>query len=230
MAESQRLNKILALELGLSRRQADILIEKGEVTVNGIPARLGQQVTATEEVTVRGKPVTRSVSHIYLALNKPIGYVCSRRQQGESPTIYSLLPQKYHPLKPVGRLDKDSSGILLLTNDGDFALKMTHPRYVKIKQYEVALDTPLQPLHQQMISDYGITLGDGISKLQLENHSRDRKKWLVTMHEGRNRQIRRTFTAIGCEVVRLHRTRFGDFELNGLPTGKFVEVIPDKKL
>lgn len=217
MSMTQRLNKLLATHLDIGRRQADDLIEQGKVIVNGIPARLGQQVASTDKVTVKGKTLSLSEApeFLYVLLNKPIGYVCSRRQQGDAPTIYSLLPKQYHHLKPVGRLDKDSSGLLLLTNDGDLALRMTHPRFGKTKEYEVTLNAPLQPLHRQMISDYGVQLQDGPSKLQLERLKEgDDTQWRVLMHEGRNRQIRRTFAALGYKVKRLHRTAFGPWRLD----------------
>ena len=158
-------------------------------------------------------------------MNKPRGYVCSRKKQGENETIYAILPKKYHSLKPVGRLDKDSSGLLLLTNDGDFAFRMTHPKFRKIKEYLVELDAPLAPLHQQMIADFGINLPDGKSQLGLERLDDERKKWKVSMSEGRNRQIRRTFAAVGYEVCKLHRMVFGAYFLpEDLLNGEFIEV------
>lgn len=216
-----RLNKYLALHKGLSRRQADELIEKGRVTINDHLAVIGARVTTSDRVEVDGKPVNSSTSLIYLALHKPVGHVCSRKQQGSSPTIYELLPATYHALKPVGRLDRDSSGIILLTNDGDFALRMTHPRYTKIKRYEVELDKPLTPLHQQMVADFGVALEDGTSQLALERMDDGRQRWIVIMHEGRNRQIRRTFDALGYEVKKLHRTTFGAYTVGNLLPGQF---------
>ena len=159
-----------------------------------------------------------------MALNKPAGYVCSRKRQGDTPTMYELLPEKYQALKSVGRLDKDSSGLILLTNDGDFAFRMTHPSFVKIKIYEVALDRALEPLHQQMIADFGVQLPDGRSQLGLEKINEERTEWRVTMSEGRNRQIRRTFDALGYKVMALHRTNFGRYSLDELADGEFIEV------
>lgn len=222
--EQQRLNKYLALHQGTSRRQADELIEKGRVSVNGQTAIIGARVTAGDTVLVNGRAVDSTTQFVYIAFHKPTGYVCSRRQQGDSPTIYDLIPRQYHSLKPVGRLDRDSSGIILLTNDGDFALQMTHPRYTKVKRYEAELDTELAPLHQQMISDFGIDLEDGKSKLTLERADDTRKNWIVTMSEGRNRQIRRTFSALGYTVIRLHRTHFGIYALGSLKVGELAEV------
>ena len=127
-------------------------------------------------------------------------------------------------LKTVGRLDKDSSGLILLTNDGDFAFQMTHPKFSKIKLYTVEIDRDLEPLHQQMIADFGIQLPDGRSQMGLSKIGESRKKWDVSISEGRNRQIRRTFEALGYKVVSLHRYKFGPYELSGLPEGEFTEV------
>lgn len=219
---SLRLNKYLALELGISRREADNLIEKNRVEINHKPISLGARVGSGDVVTVDNKVISKVAKLQYIALHKPTGYVCSRRQQGDNPTIYDLLPPELHTLKPVGRLDCDSSGLIILTNDGDFAYKMTHPKFYKTKIYYVRLDNDLEPLHQQMISDYGITLEDGPSKLQLERlDDFKRTDWKVTMHEGRNRQIRRTFNSLGYSVIKLHRIQFGDFGIGDLAVGKF---------
>lgn len=217
-----RLNKHLALQLGVSRREADNLIEKGSVTINGIPATLGARFSDGDTIAVNGKDIKNDTAYEYIILHKPVGYVCSRRQQGDTPTIYELLPQKYHHLKPVGRLDRESSGIILLSNDGNFAFTMTHPKFAKTKIYNVRLEDELAPLHQQMINDHGIQLEDGSSTLQLERmNDTDRKSWIVTMKEGRNRQIRRTFGALGYTVAKLHRTNFGNYSLGDIKVGEF---------
>lgn len=234
-----RLNKFLAERIGVSRREADQLIEAGKITINGKIAKLGDRVHETEEipkesvtanrrkfdksdeVCYNGTIIPFQTDYLYLAMHKPIGYVCSRRAQGNSPTIYELLPKEYQKLKTVGRLDKDSSGLILLTNDGDFAFRYTHPKFRKVKIYEVELDKSLEPLHQQMISDYGVMLDDGPSKFIIIH---DNDKYIVKLSEGRNRQIRRTFAALGYKVTKLHRTHFGPYELNGLKPGKYVII------
>lgn len=221
-----RLNKFLAERLGVSRREADDLIAGGKVFVNGKTGVLGQRIDKNDKVCYNEKIIPFSQNFLYLALNKPVGYVCSRRQQGDSPTVYELLPEKYRTLKTVGRLDRDSSGIILFTNDGDFAFRMTHPKFLKTKIYEVELDHPLEPLHQQMIADFGVEIGDGVSKLGLTKLNDERTKFQVVMHEGRNRQIRRTFAALGYKVVALERKVFGKYELSGLKPGEFVEFSP----
>ncbi len=223
--ETIRLNKHLALQLGISRREADELIEREQVTINGTAAPLGTRFRIGDQIAVKGEPVRDSTDFQYIILNKPVGYVCSRRAQGDNPTIYELLPHEFHDLKLVGRLDKNSSGIIMLTNNGDFAYQMTHPKFAKTKIYEVLLDRNLEPLHQQMISDYGVTLEDGPSKLSLERLSEDnRRQWQITMSEGRNRQIRRTFSSLGYEVEKLHRTRFGNYALDDIASGSFKTV------
>jgi 23S rRNA pseudouridine2605 synthase len=221
-----RLNKHLALSLGVSRREADNLIDSKKVTINGKLATLGARFSEGDKIAVDGKEIKGTTAYEYVALNKPVGYVCSRKQQGEHPTIYELLPESMHHLKTVGRLDQDSSGLILLSNDGDFTYQMTHPSFTKTKIYNVRLDRSLEPLHQQMISDYGVHIEDGVSKLQLErqNDENDRKNWIVTMHEGRNRQIRRTFGSLGYTVIRIHRTNFGNYTLGDIRPGKYEFV------
>ena len=218
-----RLNKFVALSLGVSRRKVDELIEQGQILVNGDRAVLGQQIDQSDTVLYNSRELHIQPKKLIL-LHKPVGYLCSRASQGGVPTIYELLPTSLHHLKPVGRLDKDSSGLILLTNDGDFAHQMTHPSFYKMKRYLVTLDQPLQPLHRQMINDFGVQLPDGPSRLTLERqHDGDDRRWIVQMNEGRNRQIRRTFAALGYTVTKLHRTDFGSYSLGGMKRGEFQE-------
>ncbi|MBR0465474.1 rRNA pseudouridine synthase [Candidatus Saccharibacteria bacterium] len=255
MNQQLRLNKFLAERLGVSRREADELIATGKVTIDGQPAVIGNKIDSKSKICYNNKTIPFNIEFIYLAFNKPVGYVCSRHAQGSAPTIYEILPKKYHKLKTVGRLDKDSSGLILLTNDGDFAYQMTHPKFHKEKVYEVELDKPLEPLHQQMISDYGVMLDDGPSKFTVikselakpsssgrssrpssrgsslsprsdcgfPSKEVSQARYTVILTEGRNRQIRRTFAALGYKVTKLHRTNFGKYELNGLESGKTTE-------
>ncbi len=254
-----RLNKFLAERLGVSRREADELIIGGKIKIDGKKAILGSRIDKNNKVCYNEKIVPFETDFLYIAFNKPVGYVCSRRAQGDAPTLYELLPEKYRKLKTVGRLDKDSSGLILLTNDGDFAYQMTHPKFRKMKVYEVELNKPLEPLHQQMISDYGVMLDDGPSQFKVirnevfssdsracsPSSSRRRQNeppvktggrvgsrmeektsYVVFLSEGRNRQIRRTFAALGYLVTRLHRVQFGKYELGDLPVGKYAIIEP----
>lgn len=218
-----RLNKFLAERLGMSRREADDLITAGKVTIDGEPAILGARLDKTSKVCYNNKIVPFDTEFLYLAFNKPVGHVCSRRAQGDTPTLYELIPKEYQKLKTVGRLDKDSSGLILLTNDGDFAYQMTHPKFHKEKIYEVTLDRPLEPLHQQMISDYGVMLDDGPSQFMIIKD--EPMHLIVKLTEGRNRQIRRTFAVLGYQVKTLHRTQFGPYQLSGLKPGQYA-IIP----
>lgn len=216
-----RLNKWLARNARLSRRQADDLISKGSVLVNTKPAHIGQTIDEnTDEIRLFGEPVNSGTDFTYLLFNKPLGYVCSHNGQGK-PTIYDLLPKQYHHLKIAGRLDHDSTGLLLLTDNGDYILSMTHPRYGKIKTYEVILDHPITSADFRHINQ-GIELPDGLSKLHVEKMTK--QTYYVTMSEGRNRQIRRTFAALGYKVTALHRTHLGPYSLDQLKGNQYVEI------
>lgn len=220
---STRINKFLAAATGMSRREADEAVAGRYVRINDDIAEMGSRVLPTDKVYLDKKLITARKHYTYLMLNKPVEYICSRRRQGETPTIYELLPDEYKALKPVGRLDRESSGLILLTDDGDFAHSMTHPSFHKTKTYEVTISKDLEPLHRQMISDIGVTLEDGVSKLQLERIKEgDEKRWIVRMHEGRNRQIRRTFGGLGYAVKALHRTDFGHYSLGDIRPGQFI--------
>lgn len=219
-----RINKFIAHATGLSRRAVDKAVEDHRVLVNGFIPSSGQQVAEGDIVKLDGRVITPPVNSTTIMVNKPTGYVCSRDGQG-SRTIYDLLPIELYHLKSIGRLDKESSGLILLTDDGDLANELTHPRYQKTKVYEIGLIKPLQPLHRQMISDHGIALDDGPSKLQLERlKDGDDKLWRVTMSEGRNRQIRRTFESLGYTVHSLHRITFGNYGLGPLKSGEYTTV------
>lgn len=209
-----RLNRFIALATGMSRRDADKHIQQSHVQVDGQIATVVTSISADSLITLNGKRLAQQ-QRTTIMLNKPVGYVCSRDGQG-SKTIYDLLPPEQHNLKPIGRLDKDSSGLLLLTNDGELAHQLTHPSFQKEKIYEIELDKELSPLDKKT-TERGVELEDGVSKLQLQGLG---KNWIITMHEGRNRQIRRTFKALGYDVAKLHRTQFGDYRLGSLPPGK----------
>lgn len=217
-----RLNKFIAKSTGISRRKADAAISADQVTVNGAPAKLGQSISPQDTVKLDGRELTPpETEHTTIMLHKPVGYVCSRDGQG-SRTIYDLLPPELHHLKPVGRLDKDSSGLLILTTDGDLAHQLTHPSFAKTKVYKIVLNQPLSQDDQLHVQN-GVNLDDGMSKLKLSVlNDADRRNWKVTMHEGRNRQIRRTFAALGYAVTDLHRTTFGPYTLSNSTAGTYT--------
>ncbi|MBI5357791.1 rRNA pseudouridine synthase [Candidatus Saccharibacteria bacterium] len=214
-----RLNKFIALSTGISRRAADKAISDGRVTLNNKAASIGDIVEDLDEVKIDGQSISIK-NKTTIMLNKPVGYVCSRDGQG-SKTVYDLLPANLYNLKPVGRLDKDSSGLLLLTNDGDLAQKLTHPSFQKQKIYEVTLDKELSDKNYSKVGA-GIRLEDGLSKLEISKIGPS--KYEVKMYEGRNRQIRRTFERLGHRVIKLHRKNFGAYELNNLKEGMFKNI------
>jgi 23S rRNA pseudouridine2605 synthase len=222
-----RINKFIAQATGLSRRTADTAIEAGRVLVNNKQPETGQQINSGDEVTLDGRHLTPDAQTQTFILNKPIGYVCSRNGQG-SDTVYDLLPPELHHLKPAGRLDKNSSGLLLMTSEGKLAYELTHPKFEKIKKYKIALNKDLSQSDFEKITKTGVELEDGTSKFDLATINNQTKEWKVEMKEGRNRQIRRTFKAIGYNVVKLHRTHFGPYILGNLEPGqiKAVKTVP----
>lgn len=225
-----RLNQYIAHATGVSRREADEYIKNGKISVNGQPAQIGQRVGDSDTVQLNGETI-RIAPVTTILLNKPAGYVVSRKPQGSTPTVYSLIPEDLHHLKPVGRLDKDSRGLLLLTNDGALAHELTHPKHRKTKTYYVTLDAPLSESDRAAINA-GVELEDGISRLEIayaekgsaETHNLSPNTYRVTMQEGRKRQIRRTLAALGYGVINLFRTELGDYSLSGLPEGGYREV------
>ncbi len=216
-----RLNKFIAQATGLSRRAGDELIKSGRVKVDDRTAAPGQEIKNNQRVKLDGKELDRPKIHLTIMLNKPAGYVCSRRGQG-SRTIYNLLPKKYHHLKPVGRLDKDSSGLILLTNNGELANELTHPRYQKEKIYQVSLNKTLALSDKKKLLT-GVKLSDGLSKFSNVKKCSD-KLYEVILKEGRNRQIRRTLNTLGYKVETLHRTQLGPYKLDTLKTGDITVI------
>lgn len=216
-----RINRFVAQATGLSRRAADTAIREGKVTVNGDIAELAHVVQAKDVVTLDGILLdTRTPPLVTIMLNKPVGYVCSRSGQG-SKTVYELLPESMSHLKTVGRLDKDSSGLLLLTNDGNLAHQLTHPRFAKEKVYQVRLDKMLTDEALGKLKA-GVKLDDGPSQLRIKHIQ---QSWYeVRLSEGRNRQIRRTFTKVDYKVVALHRIQFGRYHLGSLQKAKYKQI------
>lgn len=218
-----RINKYIAQATRFSRRSADAAIAEGRVLVNGKAPGAGADITDDDIVTIDGRPVISQVEITTIMMNKPVGYVCSREGQG-SLTVYDLLPPEYYNLNSVGRLDKASSGLLLLTNDGALTEQLTHPSYQKEKVYEILLNRQLSTEHIDTITKQGVKLHDGISKFKLVAMNDRGFAWKATLTEGRNRQIRRTFEALGYSVTKLHRTHFGPYALGDLASGASCPV------
>lgn len=227
-----RINRFIAAATGVSRREADKLIQGQKVFINNLPAQLTDHATSIDKVTLNKKQLFLPLGYTTILLNKPAGYVVSRNGQG-SRTIYDLLPKELSHLKAVGRLDKESSGLLVMTDDGQLAHELTHPKFEKNKMYELELNRPLELKDAEAI-ETGVKLDDGISRLKVIGYRLEKdntktsnlkpKTLSVSMQEGRNRQIRRTFSALNYTVKKLHRTRFGDYKLNDLSKGEFKKI------
>lgn len=211
-----RINAFIAQATGMSRRKAVELIIAGGVKIDGKLAQLGQDVSDHNSIVLDGRELVGRSRQVIM-LNKPVGYVVSRDGQG-SYTIYDLLPVELQHLKPVGRLDKNSSGLLLLTNDGNLSHQLSHPSKNKLKIYSITLNQPLSDTDRIKI-EQGVKLEDAISRLSLADLSRARQALTVKMSEGKNRQIRRTFNSLGYKVVGLQRTNFGQYRLGKLKSG-----------
>lgn len=220
-----RLQKIIAQAGVASRRAAEELIRSGAVTVNGqIVREMGSQADPEKDhVKVSGKLITTREPLAYVILNKPLGVVTTARDPEGRPTVVSLLSGVRHRLFPVGRLDFDSEGLLLMTNDGDLAYRMMHPRYGVPKTYQVRVKGVLTD-DQIARLERGVVLSDGrTSSCQVKKLRKgDANSWIaVTIREGRKRQVRRMIEGLGNRVLRLRRTNIGPLELGDLESGRF---------
>lgn len=218
----ERLQKILAAAGVASRRKAEALIASGQVTVNGAIAGIGDSADASsDDIRVQGQPLKLPSSHTYLALNKPVGVVSSLRSTHGEPTVVDLLGEVPRVF-PVGRLDKDTSGLLLLTDDGAWANLVTHPRYGVEKQYEGLVRGQPSPAALRQLES-GITLPDGAvtAPAVVGRIGDDRGNSLlsITVVEGKKRQIRLMMAAVGHPVIELRRVRVGGIELGTLKRG-----------
>ena len=219
-----RLNKHLA-DLGIaSRRKSDELIKRGLVKINGkTVTELGTKIDPTKaKVTVSNQVTQERKELTYLLLNKPIGYVTSNQKTQTEPNIVlDLIPDKQR-LFPVGRLDKNTTGLLILTNDGVLAYRLTHPKFECEKEYEVTLSAPLTKERIRKIEtgvklEYQKTKSTSVKALSSQ-------KARIVLTEGKNRQVRKVFGKVGCEVLTLKRVRVKKLQLGSLPLGKWREL------
>jgi 23S rRNA pseudouridine2605 synthase len=228
----ERLARFLAHAGIASRRHAEELIASGRVQVNGLAITTqGVRIDPTRDrVCVDGKPVHAPTDHIYLLLNKPLGYISTAHDPQGRPTVLDLLPDTLRQLRiyPVGRLDSNTSGLLLLTNDGDFTLRLSHPRYAKEKHYEALVQgNPAVEVLVALRAGVVITEDDGRSyktspaSVRLLRQTGDDSWLALTIHEGRKRQVRRMLAAVGHPVRQLMRVGLGSLTLKGVPVGKW---------
>ena len=206
-----------------SRRKAEALISAGRVSINGETATLGESVEpATDYVLLDGQPVELPAAYAYLALNKPAGYLTTMSDDRGRKTVADLMPRDIPGLVPVGRLDADTTGLLILTNDGKLANHVAHPSAEIEKQYELTLKNPVGQQALDALAS-GPELEDGkmlppkIANLRHEAHKTTLD---LTIHEGRNRIIRRACKAVGLDLLSLRRVRIGPVRLGDLPEGR----------
>jgi len=222
-----RLNRFLASAGFGSRRGCEELIRTGVVSVNGqICQNLATQVTESDSVKV-GNKLVKSQEHFYVLLNKPRGYVCSAADEHNRRTVFDLVPKNWPRLFHVGRLDRESQGLMLLTNDGDLALRLTHPRFKIDKEYEVVLDLPFDQEKHGPKMLRGFMIEGGRAKLEsIFQLAPTRLK--VVLRQGLKRQIRLMFYKMGYEVEQLTRTRIGQLTTKGVEEGKWRFLTKDE--
>jgi 23S rRNA pseudouridine2605 synthase len=217
----ERLQKFLARAGIASRRKAEDLIISKRVTVNGTIAVLGSKVQTGDDVRLDGKRVEKMAETITYMLNKPTGYVTTAEDELGRKTVLELLPNT-PGLHPVGRLDLDSEGLLLLTTDGDLTLRLTHPRFEHEKEYRVWCKEGELGAAELGILEKGLELDDGPAKALVAKRAEGGCK--LVLGEGRNRQVRRMLAKVGYSVTRLVRTRIARLELGDLPSGHYREL------
>ena len=214
-----------------SRREAERAIEQGEVTVNGRPAKIGQKVTARDIVVFRGQRIEGKESKEYYMLNKPVGYVTTMSEQFGRKSVGDLLGNIKARVYPVGRLDMDSEGLLLLTNDGDLTMKLTHPRYHIPKTYIVRVKGDANDVRLAKLLDMRELDGEPIApvKITLIDYRPESSVFKFILQEGKNRQIRRMCESCGLTVASLRRIAIGDLKLEGLKSGQ-VRALTQKEI
>lgn len=219
-----RLQKFLADAGVASRRAGEQFILEGRVAVNGTVVRLlGTKVDANRDsVTVDGK-LARAKNLIYVALNKPPGCVCSRKDEFDRPTVYQLLPREWETVQSVGRLDYNSEGLIFLTNDGQFALRLTHPRYGVRKRYLVSVEGEVTSAMLELFKRGIVHEGEKLKALSARIVSGTRSKSVVELElgEGKNREVRRLFESQAITVKKLQRTQIGKIRIGELKLGKW---------
>ena len=226
----ERLQKILSARGVASRRKAEEWILSGRLQVNGRIAQLGETADPdVDEILLDGRPLPSGQPHVYIMLNKPRGYVTTLSDEKGRQNVAQLVADCGVRVYPVGRLDMDSEGLLLLTNDGEFANRLMHPKHEVEKTYEVSVKgyhAASTALLRRPIELDGYPIRQ--PEVKFVRAEGDRAKYLVTIHEGRNRQVRRMCEAAGMQVLRLRRIREGCLKLGNLPLGKWRDLTDEE--
>ncbi len=227
---STRLNKYIASSGLCSRRKADELIESGVVMVNGKKiTELGYAVQPKDKVFVNGKMI-HPVKHEYYRFYKPAGYITTSEDEKGRKTIYDLLPEKLHNLKPVGRLDRESTGLIILTNDGDLINELTHPSAKVPKLYRVSINgkisqNDIDTMYKGIEIEPGKTAYAQVDVLEID---KEHTVMEILLYQGLNRQIRKMFEHLGFEVLSLKRIQHATMDLKGLKRGEFRPIKPQQ--
>ena len=231
--EKMRLQKYLALCGVASRRSAEVLILDGRVEVNGkIITELGTKVSKKDKVTFDGKEITYESEKIYIAVNKPVGYLSSVSDDRGRKTVVDLVKDEFtERLYPVGRLDYDTEGLIFLTNDGDFTYAVTHPKHNINKTYEAIIRGKLTE-DEIFLLCKGVNIDGFITSpalLDIVDEAKDKSTVHITIHEGKNRQVRKMFDAVGHRVLKLKRISVGKVKLGNLKVGKW-RTLTEKEI
>ena len=226
----ERLQKLLSARGVSSRRKAEEWILAGRLQINGVTAKLGDSADPElDEILLDGRPLPSMEDHVYIMLNKPRGYVTTLSDEKGRQNVAQLVEDCGVRVYPIGRLDMDSEGLLLLTNDGEFANRLMHPKHEIRKTYEVTVrgyhSAAPALLRRPMELDGYLIREPQVKLLRAEG---DRAKLLVTIHEGRNRQVRRMCETAGMTVTRLRRIQEGSLHLGNLPLGKWRNLTDDE--
>jgi 23S rRNA pseudouridine2605 synthase len=223
-----RLNKAIADAGVASRRRADELIVSGCVRINGaIVVDLGTRVNIDDMVTVNGEPISRTKHLTYILLNKPKDLISTSRDEKGRATVFDIVRLKTR-LFTVGRLDRNTTGVLVMTNDGDLANRLMHPRYGVTRVYRAALDRPLRADHMRQIAG-GVDLEDGPTQaVDIMIDPEDRSSVMLAIREGRNREVRRIFEHVGYEVKRLDRKEYAGLSTRGLKRGEYRHLTREE--
>lgn len=228
----ERLQKIISQAGIASRRAAEKMIEEGRVTVDGVVATLGMQAEASQTICVDGKPIRQAEAHVYFLLNKPKGYISTAKDERGRKTVLNLLPEVEERVYPVGRLDGATEGLLLLTNDGGLMNGLLHPAREVWKTYLAQVEgrptkQELQTLKSGVALEDGVTAPANVRVLDWDDRS-GRTKLEISIHEGKNRQVRRMCEAVGHPVHSLKRTEFAGLNLSGVKRGEYRALTKEE--
>lgn len=227
---SERIQKIIASSGFCSRRAAEKLIKHGKVVVNGRIAQLGESAELTDDITINGRPLPHIGKRTYIMLNKPRGYVCTMSDEKGRDTVADLVKNVPARVVPVGRLDYDSEGLLIMTDDGDLTVKLTHPSHMVEKSYLVRVFGRVGEGKAKELRELTQIDGEAIrpADVMLMKPADESTLLSVTITEGKNRQIRRMCESVGLSVVRLKRITEGSLKLGSLPTGQWRYLTDDE--